>query len=90
MLRVVAMTRGQVRKTIVAQAVMLGLLGALPGLLAGVAMAYVMSLATLPAIGRAIPFTLHPLLLVGGLAASMLLVLAAAWAPAERAAAHAQ
>ena len=36
LLRVVAMTPGQVRKTIMAQAAMLGMIGVVPGLLAGV------------------------------------------------------
>jgi putative ABC transport system permease protein len=86
LLRVVAMTRGQVRKAIVAQAAMLGLLGIVPGLPAGVAMAYMMNLSTLPVIGHPVAFTLHPLLLAGGLAVSLAIVLAAAWIPAERAA----
>ena len=86
LLRVVAMTRGQVRKAIVAQAAMLGLLGVAPGLLAGMAMAYVMNLSTLPVIGHPVAFKLHPLLLLGGFLAAMTIVLAAAWIPAERAA----
>ncbi|MHB9076805.1 MAG: ABC transporter permease [Pirellulaceae bacterium] len=86
LLRVVAMTRGQVRKTIMAQAAMLGLLGVVPGLLAGLAMAYVMNLSTLPVTGHPVAFTLHPLLLFGGFLAAMTIVLTAAWIPAERAA----
>jgi putative ABC transport system permease protein len=86
LLRVVAMTRCQVRKAIVAQAAMLGLLGVVPGLLAGMAMAYVMNLSTLPVIGHPVAFRLHPLLLLGGFLAAMTIVLAAAWIPAERAA----
>ncbi len=86
LLRVVAMTRAQVRKAIVAQAALLGLLGVTPGLLAGTAMAYVMNLATLPVIGHPVAFKLHPLLLLGGFLAAMTTVLAAAWIPAERAA----
>lgn len=86
LLRVVAMTRGQVRKTIVAQAVMLGLLGVTPGLFAGLAMAYAMNLSTMPVIGHPVAFQLHPLLLLGGFLAAMAIVLAAACIPAERAA----
>ena len=86
LLRVVAMTRGQVRKTIMAQAAMLGLLGVVPGLLAGLAMAYVMNLSTLPVTGHPVAFKLHPLLLFGGFLAAMTIVLTAAWIPAERAA----
>ena len=86
LLRVVAMTRGQVRKVIMAQAAMLGLLGVAPGLLAGMAMAYVMNLSTLPVTGHPVAFKLHPLMLLGGFLAAMTIVLAAAWIPAERAA----
>jgi putative ABC transport system permease protein len=86
LLRVVAMTRDQVRKTIVAQAVMLGLLGIVPGLLASVAMTYVLYLATLPVVGHPIPFTWHPWLLAGSFSLALVIVLAAAWVPAERAA----
>jgi putative ABC transport system permease protein len=86
LLRVVAMTRAQVRKAIVAQAAMLGLIGIVPGLLAAVAMAYMMNLSTLPVTGHPVAFTWHPLLLLAGFAVSMAMVVAAAWIPAERAA----
>ena len=86
LLRVVAMTPGQVRKTIVAQAAMLGILGVVPGLLAGVGMAYFMNLATMPALGHPVVFKLHPWLLVGCLSTALVMVLLAAWIPAERAA----
>lgn len=86
MLRVIAMTRGQVRKTIVAQAAMLGLLGIAPGVLAGVAIAYVMNLATMPVTGHPVEFRFHPVLLSAGFGVAMVMVLLAAWIPAERAA----
>lgn len=86
LMRVVAMTRGQVRKTIVAQSVMMGMLGIGPGALAGVSMAYVINLCTLPVVGHPVAFRLHPWLLLGGLLLAMIMVLAAAWFPAERAA----
>jgi putative ABC transport system permease protein len=86
LLRIVAMTRGQVRKAIVAQAAMLGLMGIVPGLVAAVAMAYIINLSTLPVIGHPIAFTWHPLLVLAGFAVAMILVVAAAGIPAERAA----
>jgi putative ABC transport system permease protein len=85
-LRVVASTRGQVRKAILAQATMLGLLGIVPGVLAGPAMAYVINLATMPVTGHPVVFTLHLRLLVAGCAAALAIVMAAALIPAERAA----
>ncbi len=86
LLRVVAMTPGQVRKTIVAQAAMLGMLGVAPGLLAGVAMAYIMNLVTQPVIGHPVAFAWHPWLLGIGFLAAMAMVMMAAWFPAQRAA----
>ncbi len=86
MLRVVAMTRHQVRKTILSQAVMLGLLGITPGVLAGVAIAYVMNLATMPVTGHPVAFRFHPVLLSVGFSVAMCMVLLSAWIPAERAA----
>ncbi len=86
LLRVVAMTRGQVRKTIIAQAAMLGLLGVVPGMFAGMAMAYIMHLSTLPVIGHPVAFRWHPWLLLGGFLAAIGMALVAAWMPAERAA----
>lgn len=86
LLRVVAMTPVQVRKTVMAQAAMLGLLGVVPGLLAGLAMAYFMHLATMPVIGHPVPFTIHPWLLGGCFGSAMAMVLLAAWIPADRAA----
>lgn len=86
LLRVVAMTRGQVRKSVVSQAALLGLLGVAPGSLAGVAMAYIINLSTLPVIGHPVAFTLHPWLLLGCFFTAMAMVLVASWIPAERAA----
>ncbi len=86
MLRVVAMTRWQVRKTILAQALIMGLIGLLPGTLIGVGVAYAINLATLPATGRAVTFVFRPELVAGSFCAALVIVLLAAWLPAERAA----
>jgi len=86
LLRIVAMTRRQVRKTILAQALMMGLLALVPGIIAGVGVAYMISWATLPMIGHPVPFNIHPPLLLGSLLVGMLTMIAAAWLPAERAA----
>jgi putative ABC transport system permease protein len=85
-LRVVAATRGQVRKAILAQATMLGLLGLAPGALAGPVMAYVINLATMPVTGHPVVFTLHLRLLLAGCSAALAIVMIAALIPAERAA----
>ena len=86
LLRVVAMTRRQVRTTILSQAVILGGAGLGPGVIVGLGLAYLINLATMPAIGHPIEFRLHPMLLIGSFVGAFLMVLAAAWLPAERAA----
>jgi putative ABC transport system permease protein len=86
MLRVVAMTRGQVRKLIFAQAVLMGAVSLLPALAAGVGVAYMINLMTMPVTGHAIRFGVHPLMIVSVFAAAYVIVVAVAWLPAERAA----
>jgi len=86
LMRVVAMTRRQVRKTILAQAAIIAMLGLLPGTLAGVAVAYLINLSTDTFTGHPVEFGFHPVVLVAIFAASFVIVLAAAWLPAERAA----
>jgi putative ABC transport system permease protein len=86
LLRIVAATRSQVRKMIFAQAVLMGLLALVPGVIAGVGVAYLINLATMPVIGHPVEFTLRPGLLAGGVAAGLAVMVLAAWPPAERAA----
>jgi len=86
LLRIVAMTRGQVRRTVFAQAIIIGVIGVLPGLAAGVGVAYLMSLATTPVIGHAIEFGFHPVLLVCCALGGMAIVFVSAILPVERAA----
>ncbi len=86
LLRVVAMTRNQVRKTIFGQAALVGLLGLLPGTLAGIIVSYINHLASMPATGHPVPFGFHPLMLSVSFVVGLLLVVLAAWFPAERAA----
>ncbi|HUG71317.1 MAG TPA: FtsX-like permease family protein [Pirellulaceae bacterium] len=85
-LRVVAMTRSQVRRTILAQAIMMGLIGLAPGTILGLAVAYFINLATLPTTGHVVLFVFRPWLLVISFSLALLIVLVAAWIPAERAA----
>lgn len=86
MLRVVAMTRGQVRRMVFAQATVLGLLGLLPGALAGVFVAYAISRSALAVLGHNIVYQFRPALVLGCLAFGILVVLVASLIPAERAA----
>jgi putative ABC transport system permease protein len=86
LLRIVAMTQNQVRKTIFTQAMMMALLALVPGIIAGVSVAYIINVAMMPVIGHPVPFTFHPALLGGGLAAGLAVVALAAWFPSDRAA----
>jgi putative ABC transport system permease protein len=86
LLRVVAMTRWQVRKTILAQALIIGMIGLGMGVVGGIIGAYVMNLSSLPLLGHAPTFALHPSLLAVCFCVGLVVILAAAWLPAERAA----
>ena len=86
MLRVVAMTRRQVRKMILAQAFFMGVIGVVPGILIGLWIALVINLSTPQATGRAIEFGIYPWLVAYAPLLELLVVVIAAMIPAERAA----
>jgi putative ABC transport system permease protein len=86
LLRVVAMTRWQVRKTILAQALTIGAIGLLTGTVGGMVGAYVMNICYGQLLGSAPQFALHASLLLGCVGVGLTVILAAAWLPAERAA----
>jgi putative ABC transport system permease protein len=86
LLRIVAMTQAQVRKTIFTQAMIMALLALVPGIIAGVSVAYLINIAMMPVIGHPVQFTIYPTLLLGGLAAGLAVVAFAAWFPSNRAA----
>jgi putative ABC transport system permease protein len=86
LLRVVAMTRRQVRRTILSQAVIMGLIGLVPGVVVGSGLAYLINLTTQPEFGHTIDFMLRPAMVAICFTAACLIVIATAWLPAERAA----
>lgn len=86
LLRIVAMTRQQVRRTILTQAVIMAGVGLVPGILGGLLVAYVLNAAASASTGHAIDFGYHPGLLAITFASSMTLIVVAAWFPAQRAA----
>ena len=86
LLRIVAMTKTQVRRTILTQALIIGGVGLPPGILTGVGMAYIMNYAMGPSFGHDIAFHLNWVLLVGTCVVAFVIVLIAAIIPARRAA----
>ncbi len=86
MLRVVAMTRRQVRRMILAEAALLGMLGLVPGAISGVFISYVIGLSGSRVLGHTITFHFRPGLMFGCLLIGIVVVGIASFIPAERAA----
>jgi putative ABC transport system permease protein len=86
LLRIVAMTRRQVRKTILGQAAIIAAIGVVPGVLSGAGVAYLISLATMAATGHTVAFTFRPFLMATCLVGVLALVLLSSLVPTERAA----
>ncbi len=86
MLRVVAMTRRQARRTVLAQAAILGGIGVIPGITLGLGLSWLMNRSLVRDIGHEVTFGFHPWLGVIGAAVAMVLVVLAASLPAQRAA----
>ncbi|MFN6129612.1 MAG: FtsX-like permease family protein [Planctomycetota bacterium] len=86
MLRVIAMTRSQVRRMIIAQAIIMSLIGIIPGLLMGLGIASVINLTTMIVTGHLVQYHFYPWLIVSAVAIELAAVLLAAFLPAERAA----
>lgn len=85
LLRIVAMTRPQVRKMILAQAAIMALIALVPGALAGLGVAYLLNRSMEPISGHPIVFVLHYSVIIGCCAMAFAIVLIAAWFPATRA-----
>lgn len=86
LLRIVAMTRRQIRKMILSQAAIMGFIGLVPGAIVGAGVAYLVSRAGEGEFGRSIDFTLHPMMFFGAFVIAYVIVVVAAWLPAQRAA----
>jgi putative ABC transport system permease protein len=84
-LRAVGMKRGQVRKLVLAQAVALGVISLMPGVVGGIILAYLVNLTTYPLMGQPVGFHLDGWLVAGGFLAGMVIALLAALLPARRA-----
>lgn len=86
LLRVVAMTRRQIRRLVLSEAGIIGIIGLGLGTISGISTAWMISLSMMPLLGYPIEFSVHPWVLSGSLGLGMTLVLLAALAPAQRAA----
>jgi putative ABC transport system permease protein len=85
LLRIVAMTKKQVRRTIMMQALIIGGIGLPPGIAVGVGIAYVLNLTMMESFGHLVHFNVYPWLLVAALIGGIIIVVVAAWFPARRA-----
>ncbi len=86
LMRAGGMTRAQVRRMVLFQALLLALVGLPLGALGGSGLAWLISLCLLPLIGHAVPFDFRFSLLAGCFGVALVIVLLAAWLPALRAA----
>jgi putative ABC transport system permease protein len=86
LLRAVAMTRRQLRKMILSQALAMSVVSLVPGLVVGVAVQYLLNRGTVAVSGTEIEFRLEPVVLVGTIVAAVVVALLAAYLPARRAA----
>jgi putative ABC transport system permease protein len=85
LLRIVAMTKRQVRRTILMQALIIGGVGLPAGIVVGIGTAYVINLAMMKSFGHLVAFQFHPEMWLGTLVASMIIVVIAGIIPARRA-----
>ncbi|MGC4003867.1 MAG: FtsX-like permease family protein [Pirellulales bacterium] len=85
LLRIVGMTRSQVKKFILIQATLISGVGIGLGCLSGVVTAYIMQRCSEPILGYSVDFVLHPGLLFGCCGVGVLIGVLAAYSPAKRA-----
>jgi len=86
LLRAVGMTAGQVRRLVVLESGLLGLVGGLIGTVGGMFTALLIQAASQPLLGHPIRPSLRPLVVLANLAAAVAITALAAWIPARRAA----
>lgn len=87
LLRAVAMTRGQVRRMVLSQAVGLGAISLVPGAVVGIAVAYLLNKGSYAVSGQPVDFRVQPVLVVGAVVVALVISVLAAYMPARRAAA---
>jgi putative ABC transport system permease protein len=86
MLRTIAMTRGQVFRGIRAQALIMSLIGLVPGILVGLGVTYLLNIAAQVSLAHDIVYHSRPGLAFMTFGGALLLIMVAAFFPANRAA----
>ena len=71
--------RAQTRRTVICQAVIIGAVGVIPGVGAGMLVAYLINILTGPSIGHPVGFGSHPYLLAIALVGGLFVTISAAW-----------
>jgi len=84
LLRTIGMTRGQVTRMVVLESLLLGISGAVIGLVGGVVTALFIQLASQPLLGHPIRPSFRPGVVAANLAAAIAVTALAAWLPARR------
>ncbi len=85
-LRAIGMKRGQVRALLLCQALTIGVVSLMPGLILGIGWSYLMHLPQNPTLGSIVHFQLNPWFLAGCCVAAFVVPILAALYPAQRAA----
>lgn len=85
LLRALGMTRGRLRRMVFAQAGVVAVASVVPGLVLGVAMAFLLNRGTNAVLGQPVAFRLEPMVLLGAFVVALVMSGIAAYFPARRA-----
>ncbi len=86
LLRAVALTRRQVRKTVLSQALAIALVSLVPGAVVGIAVAVLLNVATGAVIGQPVDLSVNPIVVIAALVVGFVAAIVSASLPARRAA----
>lgn len=85
LLRTLGMSGGRVLRLVFVESLLLGLAGCTIGIVAGVATAVFIQVASQPLLGHPLAISIRPSVLLANLAGALVVTLLAAWFPARRA-----
>ncbi len=86
LLRAVALTRRQVRKTVLSQALAIALVSLVPGAVVGIAVAILLNVVTGAVIGQPVDLSVNPIVVISALVVGFVAAVVSAYLPARRAA----